>query len=68
MLPDWLGYAVFAGGFILAVTAIVVTVAPAMPRIRAVLRRQVLSETTEQHWRRVHVAGDRARGFRSDAR
>lgn len=63
MLPAWIGYAVFAGGFILAVTAIVITVVPALPRIRAAFRREVLPPTPAQHWRRVHVAGDRAQTF-----
>lgn len=63
MLPAWLGYVLFAAGFVLAVTAIVITVVPALPRIRAAFRREVMPETPAQRWRRVHVAGDRGRAF-----
>ncbi len=62
-MPAWLGFLVFAGGFIVAVSAIIITVVPAMPRIRAVLRGEASPETAAQHWRRVHAAGDRARTF-----
>ena len=67
-MPAWIGYLVFGGGLGMSVTAIVITVVPALPRIRAAFRREVLPPTPAQHWRRVHVAGDRAQAFRSNAR
>lgn len=68
MLPAWLGYAVFAGGFIVAIGAIVVTVMPALPRIHAALCGRSPMETPAQRWRRVHAAADRARAFGRSAR
>lgn len=62
-MPAWLGFLVFACGFGVAVTAIVITVVPALPRILAVLRRQPSPETAAQRWRRVHATGDRAQPF-----
>lgn len=62
-MPAWLGFFVFAGGFIVAVVAIVITVVPALPRIQAALRGQASPETAAQRWRRIHAAGDRAQTF-----
>lgn len=63
MLPAWLGYTVFAGGFAMAVGAIIITVVPALPRIVAILRGHAAPDTPAEHWRRVHAAGDRAQAF-----